>query len=144
MKKNLKRMAAALIAATTMAAGMSSLSVSAAVIESKDWYARDINTPGSPSSIDTVATVNLTASAFTYVGVCTDMTVTSNRKTTIWCSTHQMQDNGQDVWSFEINTPDCPVDWTIVNKDRIVTYRVSCTTNSANVLESWGTISIYS
>lgn len=127
-----------------MAVGMSSLSASAVLIESQDWYAKDVNIPGTPSSVDTVATVILTASAYTYSAVCTNMTVTSNRKTTLWCSTHQMRVNGQDIWNFEINTPNCPVDWKIVNEGSKVTYRVSCTTNSASVLESWGTISVYS
>ncbi len=140
----IKKVMAGIVAAATVAAGMGSFSVSAEPIESQDWYAKDVNISGVPSSVDTVDTVILTASAYTYVAVCTNMTVTANRKTTIWCSTHQMQEDGQDIWSFEINTPNCPIDWRIVNKGTKVTYRVSCATTSTSILESWGTISVYS
>ena len=79
MKKTLKRMAAALIAATTMAAGMSSLSVGAEEYNaSEPWMSRHVNTPGAPSSTGVVAVRSILYSNLGATCYCNSVSNTVN------------------------------------------------------------------
>lgn len=137
MKRTFKKTIAALIAATTMAVGMSSLGASAA-----DFKVSHVNVPGAPSSESKTANVTVahrSAGATATVSSCynTDGSGTTG-KTYFNCVTYSnmgrvtIENLGAATLKPSIGNPSVDIN---------ITYKVSASTpNSQNVFWSSGSI----
>lgn len=134
MKRTFKKTIAVLIAATTMAVGMSSLGASAAS-ESVNWSARHVNVQGAPGSESRTGYATLKASAETYTGSVDSMTDITNRSLTLSSTTHTMS-TGSIVYN---NTGTRT--WTISGEIGNVAYKMVAYTSLKTVLNVTGTVS---
>lgn len=138
MKKALKRMAAALIAATTMAAGMNSLSVGAAYNLTEPWESRHVNVSGAPSSADYDAVCSIKFSTLGATCYCNAVSNSVNGGTgkTIVSSV-----NGSMVNKTIDDTGEAKCLPTFVGVVECATYKMSSsTTTSQNIYVASGNI----
>lgn len=140
MRKTFKKIAASVMAAATLAVGMTGMVASAA---SHSWHCRYIG-GGAPSSEDIIDTWTMAGSTNVYTGKCTTMNSGgTTHKATLSSSSHTMTsystptlDNGTAVF----NSGNKTIKWKIKGSLSEVSYKATCYGNGS--VEAWGTVSV--